>query len=47
MMAPGNPLKMVLNHENGTSNEILVNHSYNANQIQWFKAGAALNLIRE
>lgn len=44
-MAPGKPLKMVLNHKDGSTDNILVNHSYNANQIEWFKAGAALNLI--
>jgi aconitate hydratase len=38
---------MLLNHQDGSKDEIPVNHSYNANQIEWFKAGAALNLIRE
>ncbi len=46
-MMPGKPLKMVLHHSNGTSDEFPVNHSYNSNQIEWFRAGAALNLIRE
>jgi aconitate hydratase len=46
-MTPGVPLKILLNHQDGSKDEILVNHSYNANQIEWFKAGAALNLIRE
>lgn len=44
--SPGVPLTMVLNHENGTSEEIKVNHTYNAGQIEWFKAGGALNIIR-
>ena len=44
--APGTPLTMVLNHEDGTSQEITVNHSYNRQQIEWFKAGGALNIIR-
>ena len=43
--SPGQPLTVVLNHADGTSDEISVNHSYNQNQIEWFKAGSALNLI--
>lgn len=43
---PGEPLKLVLNHKNGVSETIEVNHSYNQQQIEWFKAGAALNIIR-
>jgi len=37
---------VVLNHSDGTKDEIKVNHSYNAQQIDWFKAGGALNIIR-
>jgi len=44
--APNVPLTLVLNHADGTSEEISVNHSYNAQQIEWFKAGGALNIIR-
>ncbi len=43
---PNTPLSVVLNHKDGTSDEIKVNHSYNAQQIEWFKAGGALNIIR-
>ncbi|MCE3225807.1 MAG: aconitate hydratase, partial [Bacteroidetes bacterium] len=43
---PGQPLKVCLHHANGSKDEILVNHSYNAQQIEWFKAGGALNIIR-
>ena len=43
--SPDKPLKLVLNHSNGTKEEIVVNHSYNQNQIGWFKAGSALNLM--
>jgi aconitate hydratase len=43
---PGKPLTMVFNHANGSKDEINVNHSYNAQQIEWFKAGGALNIIR-
>jgi len=43
---PGKPLTMVLNHKNGTKDEISLNHTYNEPQIGWFKAGGALNVIR-
>lgn len=45
--APGQPLTLVLNHADGTAEEILANHSYNEQQIAWFRAGSALNIIRE
>lgn len=44
--APGIPLTVVLNHTDGTSEAISVNHTYNEQQIEWFKAGGALNIIR-
>lgn len=44
--APGKPLTLVANHADGSADEITVNHSYGAGQIEWFKAGSALNLIR-
>jgi aconitate hydratase len=44
--APGKSLSLVLNHKDGSSDTIQVNHSYNDQQIEWFKAGAALNIIR-
>lgn len=44
--APNVPLQMVLHHADGTQETITVNHSYNAQQIDWFKAGGALNIIR-
>ncbi|MBM3178478.1 MAG: aconitate hydratase [Bacteroidetes bacterium] len=42
---PDKPLSLVLNHKDGSSDTIQVNHSYNSNQIEWFKAGSALNLM--
>jgi aconitate hydratase len=45
-MAPGKPLQLVLNHADGSNETIQVNHSYNAQQIEWFQAGGALNIIR-
>jgi aconitate hydratase len=44
--APGKPLQLVLNHADGSNETIQVNHSYNDQQIEWFKAGGALNIIR-
>ncbi len=44
--APNKKLKMILNHTDGTIDEININHSYNEQQIEWFKEGAALNIIR-
>ena len=41
------PLLVRLRHAGGTTEEIVVNHTYNENQIGWFKAGSALNLIRQ
>jgi aconitate hydratase len=43
--APGLPLRCTLAHADGTAEEILLNHTFNENQIGWFKAGSALNLI--
>ncbi len=44
--APGKQLKVVLHHANGSKDSFNVNHTYNEQQIEWFKAGAALNIIR-
>ncbi len=44
-LTPGKPLRMVLKHTDGLSEECLLNHTYNENQIGWFRAGSALNLI--
>lgn len=44
--APNTPLTLVLHHANGSKDEIKANHTYNAQQIEWFKAGGALNIIR-
>ncbi len=43
--APDKQLTLVLRHKNGISDTIKVNHTYNAGQIEWFKAGSALNLM--
>jgi aconitate hydratase len=44
--APGKQLTVVLHHRDGTTESFPVNHTYNAQQIEWFKAGGALNIIR-
>lgn len=41
------PLTIHLNHKDGTTESFLVNHTYNEQQIEWFKAGGALNIIRK
>jgi len=45
--APNKSLQVVLNHADGSSETIQVNHTYNEQQIEWFKAGGALNIIRK
>ena len=40
------PLSLVIHHADGSQETIQVNHSYNDQQIEWFKAGGALNVIR-
>jgi aconitate hydratase len=45
--APGKQITMVLHHKDGTSDEVKLNHTYNKQQIEWFKAGGALNVIRK
>jgi aconitate hydratase len=43
---PDKPLEVVLHHKDGSTDTIQANHSYNEQQIEWFKAGGALNVIR-
>ena len=43
----GKPLSLVLTHKDGTVDTIEANHTYNQQQIDWFKAGGALNIIRK
>merc|ERR1739838_602809 len=44
--AEGKPLTAVITHENGAKEEILLNHTFNGDQITWFKAGSALNHMK-
>jgi len=43
---PGKPLQARLHHAGGDTDLITLNHTYNEGQIEWFRAGSALNLIR-
>ena len=45
--APNTPLQIQITHKDGTTETILANHTYNEQQIGWFRAGSALNLIAE
>jgi aconitate hydratase len=42
----GEPLKVVLNHSDGTQESFLANHTFNDLQISWYKAGSALNYLK-
>ena len=46
-LAPEKQLKMVVKHSDGSTDEIMLNHTMNEAQIKWFKAGSALNLIAQ
>ncbi len=46
-LAPGKPVTMILKHADGTRENIVLKHTYNAEQLKWFVAGSALNLIRK
>ncbi|KAG1853382.1 hypothetical protein F4604DRAFT_1686380 [Suillus subluteus] len=43
--APGKNLTLVAKHAGGSKDEISLAHSFNKSQIEWFKAGSALNLM--
>jgi len=46
-LAPGGQVKCVLKHKDGSKDEIQLNHTLNEPQIEWFKAGSALNRMKE
>lgn len=46
-LAPGTPVQLVLKHADNTQDEITLLHSMNDNQIEWFRAGSALNRMAE
>ncbi len=44
-IAPDKQVKMIVKHKDSSKDEIMLNHTFNSAQIEWFKAGSALNLI--
>ncbi|XP_065202085.1 probable aconitate hydratase, mitochondrial [Planococcus citri] len=46
-LAPGKPVKCIIKHEDGKTEEISLNHTMNEQQIEWFKAGSALNRMKQ
>jgi len=46
-LAPGKPVDCVIKHSNGKTTQIKLNHSLNDGQIKWFRAGSALNFMKE
>lgn len=46
-LAPGKPVKTVLKHTDGSQDEIQLNHTMNESQLEWFRAGSALNRMAE
>jgi aconitate hydratase len=45
-LQPDKQVKCIITHNDGNKEEIMLNHSYNQAQIEWFKAGSALNVLR-
>jgi aconitate hydratase len=45
--ATGKQITVVLHHKDGTEHQVKMNHTYNKQQIEWFRAGGALNVIRQ
>jgi aconitate hydratase len=46
-LAPGRPVVVVLHHADGSEDELEARHSLNAEQVEWFRAGSALNVLRD
>ena len=46
-LAPGKPVECNITHSDSTSEKIILNHSYNELQLEWFKAGSAMNFLRK
>ena len=46
-LSPGQPVRVVLHHEDGSEHEVQANHSLSDEQIEWIRAGSALNLLRK
>jgi aconitate hydratase len=46
-LAPGRPVRVVLHHDDGSRDELQANHTLSPEQIRWFRAGSALNRLRQ
>ena len=46
-LAPGKPLEVTFHHEDGSSDTVGVRHTLNSDQVEWFKAGSALNVLKD
>ena len=46
-LAPGKPVQCILRHADGTTEELMLNHSFGPAQIEWFRVGSALNLFHK
>lgn len=46
-LAPGKPVRCIVKHADGTSEELRLNHSYSESQLEWFRVGSALNLFHK
>ena len=44
-LRPGEPVRCVVHHDDGTNDEIRLGHSFGEAQIEWFRSGSALNLL--
>jgi aconitate hydratase len=45
-LAEGRPVECRIAHADGTGETLLLSHSFSGSQLNWFRAGAALNLVR-
>jgi aconitate hydratase len=45
-LSPGKPVTCILHHNYGTEEVLLLQHSYNESQLEWFRSGSALNILR-
>uniref|UniRef100_A0A8C2WT04 Aconitate hydratase, mitochondrial n=1 Tax=Cyclopterus lumpus TaxID=8103 RepID=A0A8C2WT04_CYCLU len=46
-LVPGKPLTAVIEHSDGSQESITLNHTFNETQLEWFRAGSALNRMKE
>ncbi|MAP99870.1 MAG: aconitate hydratase [Flavobacteriaceae bacterium] len=47
IFSPGKQIELLISHSDGKSDRILLNHTYNQSQIEWYDEGSALNLIKK